>query len=146
MNENESLRRQLDENENRLSSLRDLQQENSELRQLFSRASSTPYILAAVLSRPPATKYDELIIDIGDDYRLSTTSMVYASGGVPLGRVRQVLGSTSKVILFTSPGEKYSVFIGATNRTAEAVGKGGGQYEASLPHGSGVKEGDFVNV
>jgi cell shape-determining protein MreC len=101
-------------------------------------------ILAAVLKRPPFSPYDELIIDIGNDYKLSTSSTVYADGGVLIGRVIDVLSTTAKVKLFSSPNEKYEVLVGISHTPATAIGRGGGQYETNVSRDTVVKEGDFV--
>ncbi|MEK7609593.1 MAG: rod shape-determining protein MreC [Patescibacteria group bacterium] len=101
-------------------------------------------ILSAVLKRPPFLPYDGLIIDIGRDYNLSTSSLIYAVGNVLIGRVVDILPSTAKVKLFSSPGEKYEVLIGAEHIPATAIGRGGGQYEAQISRDTSVKEGDFV--
>ncbi len=146
LRENESLKQQLAEAQARLGSIQSVETENSELKGLLGRASSTPYILGAVLKRPPLSPYDELVIDLGADHGLSTSSIVYAPGNVRIGRVSQVLGQTSKVTLFSSPGEKYEVQIGAAHTPATAVGRGGGQYQAQLSHDVKVVEGDFVTA
>lgn len=101
-------------------------------------------ILSAVLRRPPMTAYDQLIIDIGTDHGVSTSSLVYAPGNVLIGRIVDVLKNTSRVVLFSSPGESYDVFIGANDVAATAIGRGAGQYEAQVSLGSGVMEGDLV--
>lgn len=146
LNENQSLKRSLDDAQVRLQTIQSIENENAELKALLGRASSTPRILAAVLKRPPLSRYDELVIDIGQDKNLSTTSTVYASGNILIGKVSDVLGQTAKVILFSSPGQKYDVMIGATHASAVAIGRGGGQYEAQLPRDVKVSEGDEVSA
>lgn len=101
-------------------------------------------ILAAVLKRPPYSMYDELIIDIGNDQGVSTSSIVYASGGVMIGKVVQVLNKTARVRLLSSSGETYEVLIGDNNTPATAFGRGGGQYEAQVSRDIDIEEGDFV--
>ena len=145
--ENESLSRELAGLQIAMSSssVAVLASENADLRALLGRASTTPTMtLAAVLIRPPFAPYDEIVIDLGTDDGVSSTTLVYASGGVPVGRVSEALAATSKVALFTSPGQSYSVVIGASDFSASAVGHGGGQYQAKVPHGSAVSVGDAV--
>lgn len=144
--DNEDLKRKLDEADVRLASIQYIEKENGELKALFGRASTTPKVLAAVLSRPPYSAYDTIILDIGADYGLSTTSKVYAAGGIPIGRIAEISRDASKAILFSSPGQRYEVLIGSGNLPATAVGRGGGQYEAQLPRGANVAEGDFVDA
>lgn len=144
--ENESLKRQLAEAAVRLSSYQDLQNENESLKALMGRASTTPRVLAAVLVRPPSIAYDTLIIDAGADQGLSTTSVAYAPGNVPIGRVVDVLGETATVSLFSSPGQRYDVLVGPTHIPATAIGQGGGQYSVQLPQAAKIAEGDFVTL
>jgi cell shape-determining protein MreC len=86
-----------------------------------------------------------LTIDLGQSDGVSSTSLVYAPGNVLVGRVVSVLSHTSEVALLSSPGETYNVFVGENRLPATAVGRGGGQYRAELPHGSAVAAGDFVS-
>ena len=159
--ENERLRIELEELKASEGATSFIMAENEELKILLGRAPSTTQstssissslselpadgaILAAVLKKPPAAPYDLIIIDAGHDRGISTSSMVYAAGRVLIGRVVDVTGETAKVKLFSSPGEKYDVLIGASRIPAVAVGRGGGHYEAQVSRESGVKEGDYV--
>lgn len=146
--DNQSLLRQLDEARIRLDTIGAVESENRELKVLLGRGTTTPVrnpgILAAVLMRPPLSAYDELIIDIGRDHALATSSLVYVPGDILVGRVVDVLGTTAKVTLFSSAGESYPVLIGQTHAAATAVGRGGGHYEAQVSRDTAVIEGDFV--
>jgi cell shape-determining protein MreC len=113
---------------------------------VFSSLKPLPGLtLAAVLVRPPVAPYDELVIDIGADHDLVTGAKVYAPGNVLIGTTTDILGQTSKVKLFSSPGEAYPVLIGPGHIPATAIGRGGGQYEAQIPQASKVNQGDFVS-
>ncbi|OHA16823.1 MAG: hypothetical protein A3C79_00645 [Candidatus Taylorbacteria bacterium RIFCSPHIGHO2_02_FULL_45_28] len=165
LNEKELLIRQLSEIRVRLDTIEATELENVELKALlgrervFSTGTSTIEtttklgtfekngnlgILAAVLKRPPLLAYDEIIIDIGRDYDISTSSLVYAPGDVLIGRVFDVLTTTAKVKFFSSPGELYPISIGPKHSAATAIGRGGGQYEAQVSRDIDVEEGDFV--
>lgn len=147
--ENESLKRQLDDMRMSQadSSVTLLQAQYEDLLSMFKRASTTPrqYILGAVLARPTAVPYDELILDVGRSDGVASTSHVYSAEKVLIGRVQDVLEHSTKVALYSSPGETYDVSIGPKHVTAVAVGRGGGQYDAEVPHGSGIAVGDFVS-
>ena len=143
--ENESLKRQLTDATVRLATFEDVQNQNDAFKALMGRASSTaPRILAAILLRPPAMPYDEFVIDAGADQGFSSTSLVYAPGNVPIGRIADVLAQTSTVVLFSSPGARNDVLIGPNHIPATSVGHGGGQYSAELPQAATVSEGDMV--
>lgn len=144
--ENESLKRELADATVRLQSANALMAENTELKDTLGRASTTPRILAAVLRRPPLAFHDELVIDAGMDHGFAVGDLVYAPGEVLVGYVSSVLGNTSLVTLFSSPGEKYDVEVGTTHAPATANGEGGGQYSAALPRTVPVVEGDAILV
>jgi cell shape-determining protein MreC len=103
-------------------------------------------MLAAVLKHPPLVPFDELIIDIGSEDGVAVGNKVYAVGNVIIGRVVDVLGNTSKVSLLSSPGESFSSIVGAGKISGTAFGRGGGQYEISLPRDTVVSIGDVVSV
>ncbi|MFA6432438.1 MAG: rod shape-determining protein MreC [Candidatus Paceibacterota bacterium] len=147
LKDNEELKFQLDSLKQNIASstIGAILVENQELKAMFYRASTTPFKLAAVLARPPFMPYDELIIDLGADDGISTTTRVYAPGNILIGRAVEVLSQTSKIALYSSPGERYNVLIGANHVPATAVGQGGGQYRADVPHGTALLVGDAVN-
>jgi cell shape-determining protein MreC len=158
--DNERLKRELDELRAVSESVEFVSTQNEELKAVLGRPSNSTLgtstdpdrliprndgsILGAVLKRPPTAPYDMMIIDVGHDQGISTTSMVYATGNILIGRVVDVLSNTSKVKLFSSPEEKYDVLIGSSQAPAVAIGRGGGHYEAQVSRESGVKEGDYV--
>jgi hypothetical protein len=51
---------------------------------------------------------------------------------------------TNEVLLFTSPGQEFDVLIGKSRSPAKVSSRGGGQFEAELPRGSTISEGDWV--
>ena len=167
LNENEKLKRQLADMTVRLQTAQSVADENSQLKVLLNRTVSgnsptapaattttttapSPYVLAAVLKRPPLAPYDELIIDIGQNDGVATGNLVYASGNVLIGRVSDTLGQTSKVALFSSPGMTYDILIGdsTTGKPIPAVahGLGGGQFSVQVPRDVVVNVGDIVTV
>ncbi len=146
LKENEALKREISDNSNRMSMVEYVDFENSQLRSMLHGTTSRQYILSAVLKRPPFYFYDELIVDSGLDKDISTTSIAYIEGDIPIGRVIEVFGKSSKVLLFSSPGEKNEVFIGKSNILAQAIGIGGGQFEVELPRGLDISLGDFITL
>lgn len=111
-----------------------------------SSAKHDDLVLAAVLKHPPFVPFDELIIDIGSMNGVIEGARVYAVGNILIGRVAQVLDETSKVVLYSSPEEKTDVIIGASKVSGVAVGRGGGQYEVSLPRDTVISIGDVVSA
>jgi len=144
MNENEMLERQIADDQVRLQSVNALESQVQEFETLLGRTATSSRVLAAVLKRPPYSPYDELVIDLGHDNGVSSTSLVYAPGNVLIGRITDALSQTSKVMLFSSPGEQYQVLIGNAHTPATAVGRGGGQYQAQVSRDVKVSEGDYI--
>lgn len=146
--ENESLKLQLADLRMQYASstVSMIEADNRALMALWNHASSTPkrFILGTILARPTFLPYDILIIDVGSADGVASTSLIYAAEKVLIGRTLEVLPHTTKVKLFSSPGETYTVSIGDKHVPATAFGRGGGQYEAQVPHGSNIQVGDVV--
>jgi cell shape-determining protein MreC len=121
-----------------------LKRENDELKALLGRSAGGKDVVALVLSRPPLSFYDTLIVDVGADDGIVIGDKVYANGAVLVGDVSEVFGSTARISLFSTPGRAVSVLFGSSTVQAQAVGKGGGNFEARLPVGIDVAEGDTI--
>jgi len=119
---------------------------NSELLGLLNRASSTSknLKLASIIARSPTLPNDMFIVDIGFRDGVASTSLIYASDKYLIGRVKEIYPNHSLVTLYSSPEETHDIYIGDGRIKATARGKGGGQYEAFVPHGSVVKDGDII--
>ena len=118
-------------------------EENEELRNLF-QASSTPQILAGVISRPPYTPYDTLIVDKGGDDGVVQYAPVYFGNKMAVGYVRSVFSQSSLVTLFSSPDAESTVYVFGPNIFTPAYGEGGGVVRLSIPQGMPVEKGNVV--
>jgi len=108
--------------------------ENTKLKDAMSRrANNAPMILAAVLAKPNHSLYDTLIIDVGINQGVQVGERVFASGNIPVGRIAEVEKDSSKVVLYTNPGEKTSAVISGRDIYVDLVGRGGGDFEIILP-------------
>jgi len=147
-----------------------LEQENVELKSLLGRAPSDKFVLAAVLKVPPLSAYDSLVIDLGSDEdvkvgdrifalatdpviassTLATSSPVSSTSTtevlIPIGTISETSPASSKVVLFSSPGTKYSVEIGQDHIPATARAQGGGIFEAQLAQGADINVGDAITI
>ena len=123
-----------------------LQKENEELKRLLGRTTENNFIIAQILKKPPFSAYDIFILDIGSDNDIKAGNKVYALGNILIGEIISTTAETSKVKLYSSFNEKYEVFISEKNILAEAIGRGGGSFEASLPRDIKVNEGDIVTI
>ena len=84
--------------------------------------------------------------------------MVFARGFIPIGRVAEIYPNFSKIILFSTAGEKTQVVvsIGTSNDASlvadsvdqnlfmELVGRGGGNFEMTLPRDIVLVKGNQV--
>lgn len=124
-----------------------LQTENENLKDLLGRKDSKQKtVLASVLVKPPQTPYDLLTIDIGADQNIKVGDKVMANANVYIGEVSEVMPNLAKVTLYSTPGRKLSVVLGASSVTMEAVGIGGGNFNILVPREIEVKEGDVIVI
>jgi cell shape-determining protein MreC len=121
-----------------------LQKENEELKSVVGRIPKGKVILGVILSRPPMTPYDTLVIDIGTDDGVKPGDKVYTDGDTLIGDVVEAYAGQSKVSLYSTPGRVIPVIIGETQVETQATGRGGGNFIAKLPGEIGVDEGDTI--
>lgn len=130
-----------------------LYQENIQLKAQLGRTISTNVILAGVLLRPPATPYDTLVVDAGEAEGVHSGDFVSAGGTTRIGTVGDVQTHTSRVVLFSAPGQTYDVLLRLANpadggvNTTQTVpvvmqGQGSGSFVGQVPAGTAVKVGD----
>lgn len=121
------------------------QKENEDLKTLLGRDNDkTKNILSAVLVRPGMSPFDIMIIDIGASSDVKVGDRVLYNGSLIIGTVAEVDMKSSKVKLFSSPGEKHIALIGPKSTQVEVEGFGAGSFVAKLPRDMEIKEGDEV--
>ncbi len=165
--ENENLKSQLNEEKGLTENYNSILAENINLKEILGRKReeiiAKNMILSAILTKPNQSLYDTLVIDAGAKQGIKTGDIVFtlghgptgeALGTVPIGRVSTVYGSSSKVTLFSSSGEKTNIVISSesarspdTSETGknifmEIVGRGGGNFEMILPEDFRPAKGD----
>ncbi len=123
-----------------------IEKQNEELKTLLSRAGEEKYAVASVLSRPPQSPYDVLIIDAGSEQGIENGMQVTAYGDILLGYVSEVFAKTSKVKLISFSREETNVYIADSNISAIAVGMGGENLEITLPRSIEIKSGDRITT
>lgn len=122
-----------------------LADENAKLRTLLHGTTTPDALLARVVSRPPETLYDTVIIDRGSGSGIAAGDLVVYQG-IALGRVLSEENDSALVELFSSAGSKEDVIIGKPAAISIASGEGGGSFELSIPQGIMVSAGDPVRV
>lgn len=106
--------------------------------------TSAPGIIAGVVSRPPESPYDALVLGKGSDDGVAVGMEAFGNGGVPLGTVSWVGSGFSRLTLFSSPGTQLSAWAGAGHAPVTLHGAGAGAFTATAPRAAGLKEGDAV--
>jgi cell shape-determining protein MreC len=124
-----------------------LQAENSDLQNILNRKNSNQnLLLSSVLVKPFLSPYDTLLIDVGSSTGVIVGDKVLYNGDTFIGYISQVYENTSKVTLYSSPGEKVDVLIGSDSIEKEATGLGGGNFNVEIPKESDIKEGDAITI
>jgi cell shape-determining protein MreC len=141
--ENTDLKQRVVDDEEIILSLRAVASSYDELLTEFGRsvASGTP---ATVLSRPPETPYDTLVIDAGNNVGVKEGGTVVLPSGIKIGTVASVSDTTSTVLLYSSSGVITSAVLERGNIPVELHGRGGGNVEFEVPRNTIVVAGDRI--
>ncbi|MFC1802128.1 rod shape-determining protein MreC [Patescibacteria group bacterium] len=120
--------------------------ENEQLKELIGfNFSTSSEKIAKVLSKPNNSPYDSLVLGVnGDDIKVG--DKVFAYKNILIGEVSKVFSKSSVVSLYSSYGRELNINIGIYGISALATGKGGGNFEVSLPRGVDIQKGDIVYV
>jgi cell shape-determining protein MreC len=144
-NENENL---LKENGDLKISMTDyniLKNENIKLKELLGRVpASKDLVLSNILTKPSYSPYDSIIVDIGSDSGILVGDKVYSDTLVPIGKIKVVYKDTSLVTLYSSPKEVTRAVIDGSNTSVELIGRGGGNFEMTIPLELLFTKGAFV--
>src|SRR3989344_2705857 len=143
---NRDLKAKLEETQLRLTAQIALQDEYLKLKALFEGEGRKDAIIAAVLARPNVSVYDTLVIDAGTSEGVVAGDEVLVAENIMIGTVDHVFAHSAVVKLFSTPGESTLVEIGPQKIQTTAEGRGGGNFEARLPRGVEVAEGDSIII
>ncbi|MEX2028952.1 MAG: rod shape-determining protein MreC [Candidatus Paceibacterota bacterium] len=134
--ENDNLKSELEEVQAMMRNYNTLLVENLDLKEMLGRSGQgelRPRVLASILSKPSRSPYDTLIIDAGAEEGIKNGNLVFALGDLPIGTIAETYPQSSKVILFSSSGEKTPAVMAGNNIFLEMVGRGGGNFEMIMP-------------
>ena len=108
------------------------------------RRPESNIITAAVLTHPPQTPYDSIIIDAGLNESIGLDSEVYLPDGSAFGLVSEVFSKRARVKLFSTAGEETNAVLERGNVPVVLVGSGGGNFKIILPRDVVVEVGDKI--
>lgn len=114
------------------------------LEEAFGRIQSDNRVVANVIAGPGLSPYDTLVVDAGVDSGVAIGNKVVYAGSGTIGEIIEASTESSKVKIYSSPGNEILVRIGTKGITAKAVGRGMGTFLAKIPQDSVVVAGDNV--
>lgn len=108
-------------------------------------------ISAGVVSRPPQSPYDTLLVGAGDIDGVKVGMGAFAAHedsntGIPLGIVTNVTARHARIVLLSSPQMSVNGWVGERNIPVTLRGTGAGTFSASVSRGASVAAGDIVYV
>ena len=122
-----------------------LKEENDKLKEILgSKPENYKVVLSNILVKPSSSPYDTLIIDSGNDKKITVGSTVYVNGNIPVGEVSKVYNRTSLVELYSNPGKITRAIIEGSNVSVDLVGRGGGNFEMSVPLELDIQKGEKI--
>jgi len=145
--ENEILKKQVQEMSLKILDRNLLWEENVELRERLGReAYDELKVVGHVLAGPGRSAYDTLIVDVGSNSGIEAGDVVLYANSIVVGEVAEVYGASSKIKLYSSPGETLEVVVGPNSIPADATGRGAGNFEIKLPRDTDVSIGDPIRT
>ena len=139
--QNEDLKNQIIQFEARVAEDIMLRQNLADITSAMNRSEGMNVTLAAVLSKPPTSAYDTLVIDGGEHAGLQVGQTVFAAGATPIGIIESVSNNSALVRLYSSPGQETQARFSPAGIDITLVGRGGGNFSADVPHDLVVTEG-----
>lgn len=148
--QNENLKREIVSRDAKMANYNALALENESLKNILLRVpAERKLVLSVVLAKPNQSPYDTLLIDLGGQAGVAAGARVFAAGDIPIGRVQSVSSDMATVILFSTAKEKTPVIIpvslaqrDSSDIFWELVGRGGGNFEMTLPRDFILAKGD----
>lgn len=142
--ENVALKEKLSSFESQALSLSGWQARENLLLELIGRKPEPNTIISSVLTYPPQTPYDVVIIDVGSDDAVKVGSEVFLPEGPLIGKVSEIFPKKAKVKLLSADGEETGAILERHNVAVTLIGVGGGNLKMELPHDVAVESGDRI--
>ncbi len=143
MEELESVKMQVATEEGNEATIKKLQAENDDLRNLLGAVPNDRKV-ARVIGRPNAMPYDVLMIDQGSVDGITQFAPVFLGRDQVIGVVMRVNERTSLVALTTTAGFTATAYVYGPNIFTYAEGMGGGILRVRIPQSIQLSIGDVV--
>jgi cell shape-determining protein MreC len=144
ISKNNALEDRINSYDAQLTTLAELQEENTTLKVELGRTPAPTGVLANVLTLPNRSFYDTFIVDAGSAEGIKQNMVVYAFGSVALGTISAVDTHTATVELYSAPGRQTSGTATGSDVAVTLSGRGGGEYEVNLPRDVPFNVGSIV--
>ncbi len=140
--EKDNLERRVSELEAEILSLRSLNREELFLNEILSKKAQENSLISRVLAKPPQSPFDILVIESGSDEGVFSGAHIWDKG-ILVGWVSEVGRGTSKAELFSSANRETVAEVLRNGLSFTLKGRGGGNFEVSVPAGTDVVVGDI---
>jgi cell shape-determining protein MreC len=111
---------------------------------ILGRSTEGRGIPAGVLTRPPQSLYDLIVVDAGEKDGVTLGSKVSLPEGPELGTVFHLFPHSAKVRLFSTSGEKTNAVLERHGVPVVLEGTGAGNFRIIVPRDTAVEIGDRV--
>lgn len=142
IDENKALKDELSIAKLKLTDYDLLLKENQELKGISKDGLSANLSLVRVISKPPISPYDTLVLDGGTAEGIKKGSKVFLGNNVIIGLISDVTPHTSLVELFSRGDVKYNFVLERTGASYDVIGRGGFNMVALVPKEADVLWGD----
>lgn len=117
---------------------------SSALYELLGRPKDDGGITATVITHPPQSPYDFIVVDAGSKDTVIMDSTVRLLQGPEIGKIVEVFPSFSKVKLYSSYGEETHAVLERGEVPVVLLGMGAGNFKLEVPRDTEVEVGDRV--
>ncbi len=114
------------------------------LLEMVGRTRTSTGITTAVLTHPPQSPYDFLVVDAGERDGVVSGARVTLPEGPEVGTVFQTSSNSSRVKLFSASGEKTNAVLERHQVSVVLEGVGAGNFNISVPRETEVVVGDRI--
>ena len=143
--ENKELRDRVARQQLALQEVAILREENERYREMWERGTSSEGVLASVLTTPPRSPYDLIVLDVGRSQDIEANDRIVKSG-VALGRIRSVYAQSAVAELYSTNGVQTPGHLVGKDMSVTLTGDNNGVFRTRIPKDIAVEKGDQIVV